>query len=43
MNFSIQLEPEVLQEIQEAVSYYEHQQKGLDKRFYDALIFTFRP
>lgn len=37
MNFVIQIEPEAIQDIQNAIDWYELQQKGLGKKFYDYL------
>lgn len=37
MNFLIKVEPEALQDIQEAIYWYDRQQPGLGRRFYDQL------
>jgi plasmid stabilization system protein ParE len=37
MNFVVQIEPEAIQDIQDAIDWYEHQQKGLGEKFYHYL------
>ena len=37
MNFVIKIEPEALQDIQEAIDWYELQKGGLGEKFYDHL------
>jgi toxin ParE1/3/4 len=37
MKYKIQIEPEAQQDIQDAVRWYNSQQKGLGRRFYDEL------
>lgn len=40
MNFLIKIEPEAIQDIQEAVDWYEAQQSGLGLKFYNQLDLT---
>jgi hypothetical protein len=37
MNFVLQIESETLRDIQDAIDWYELQQKGLGKKFYNYL------
>jgi toxin ParE1/3/4 len=42
MAFEIYIDPQAKKEIQQAISYYEHQQKGLGKKFHSALKTTLK-
>ncbi len=41
MKFIVKLEPEAYTEIQQAINYYNSQEKGLGKKFYSAVKLSF--